>query len=163
MSLLLHIIVTYIKENIITKLQKLCSPPRNPRADKKSPALFVKKPLCTGDLLPACKIFIERPVLPCFFYFRKKCSHHHCHHFHLRFCWVISIGWGGAGEMSKIKHFWYGIGVKSSWGKPFALCHVNFVLSQSLFLPCFWKNREAAYFFPNRVALLARIFTNALL
>ena len=45
MSLLLHIIVTYIKENIITKLQKLYSLPRNPRAGNKSPALFVKKPL----------------------------------------------------------------------------------------------------------------------
>ena len=62
MSLLLHIIVTYIKENIIAKLQKLYSPPRNPRAGNKSPALFVKKPLCTGDLSPARKKFIERPV-----------------------------------------------------------------------------------------------------
>ena len=32
MSLLLHIIVTYIEENIITKLQKFYSPPRNPSA-----------------------------------------------------------------------------------------------------------------------------------
>ena len=31
MSVLLHIIVTYIKENIITKLQKLYNAPRNPR------------------------------------------------------------------------------------------------------------------------------------
>ena len=61
MSLHLHIIVTYIKENIITKLQKLYSLPRNPRAGNKSPALFVKKPLCTSDLSPARKIFIERP------------------------------------------------------------------------------------------------------
>ena len=61
MSLILHIIVTYIKENIITKLQKLYSPPRNPRAGNKSVVVFVKKPLCTGDLLPACKILIERP------------------------------------------------------------------------------------------------------
>ena len=61
MSLLLHIIVTYIKENIITKLQKLYSPPRNPRVGNKSPALFVKKPLCTGNLLLQYKIFIERP------------------------------------------------------------------------------------------------------
>ena len=37
MSLLLHIIVTYIKENIITKLQKFYSLPRNPRAGNKSP------------------------------------------------------------------------------------------------------------------------------
>ena len=66
MSLLLHSIVTYIKENIITKLQKLYSPPRNPRAVNKSPALFVKNPLCTGDLSPACEIFIEMPVVTVF-------------------------------------------------------------------------------------------------
>ena len=53
--------MTYIKENIITKLQKLYSPPRNPRVGNKSAMLFVKKPLGTGDLSPACKIFIERP------------------------------------------------------------------------------------------------------
>ena len=56
MLLPIHIIVTYIKENIITKLQKLYNPPRNPRVGSKSSALFVKKPLCMGDLLPACKI-----------------------------------------------------------------------------------------------------------
>ena len=28
----------------------------------KSPELFVIKPFCKGDLLPARKIFIERPV-----------------------------------------------------------------------------------------------------
>ena len=54
--------MTYIKENIITKLQKLYSPPRNPRASNKSPALFLKKPLCTGNLSPTYKIFIESPV-----------------------------------------------------------------------------------------------------
>ena len=37
-------------------------PPRNPRVGNKSPALFVKKPLCTDDLSPARKILIERPV-----------------------------------------------------------------------------------------------------
>ena len=62
MLLLLHIIVTYIKENIVTKLKKLYSPPRNPRVRSKSPVLFVKKPLCTGDFLPVHKIFIERPA-----------------------------------------------------------------------------------------------------
>ena len=61
MSLLLHIIVTYIKENIIKKLQKLYSPTRNPRAGNKSPMLFVKKPFFTGDLWPRSKMFIERP------------------------------------------------------------------------------------------------------
>ena len=49
------------KENTITKLQELYSPPRNLRAGNKSPVLFLKKPLCTGDLLPSCKIFTERP------------------------------------------------------------------------------------------------------
>ena len=62
MSLLLHIIVTYIKENIITKIKKLYSLPRNPRVGNTSPALFVKKPLCTGDLSSVCKIIIERPA-----------------------------------------------------------------------------------------------------
>ena len=62
MWLFLHIIVTYIKENVVTKLQKLYSPPRNPRAGSKLPPLFVKKLLSTGNLLPAHKIFIERPA-----------------------------------------------------------------------------------------------------
>ena len=62
MLLPVHIIVPYIKENIITKLQKLYSTPRNPGAGSKSPTLFVKKPLCTGDLSPTHKIFIERPA-----------------------------------------------------------------------------------------------------
>ena len=50
MLLLLHRIVTYIKENMITKLQKLYSPPINPRAGDKLLVLFVEKPLCMGDL-----------------------------------------------------------------------------------------------------------------
>ena len=62
MSLLLYIIVTYIKENIITKSQELYSPPRNPRGISKSPVLFEKKPLCTGNLSPARKIFTGKPV-----------------------------------------------------------------------------------------------------
>ena len=63
MSLLLDVIVTYIKENIIKKLQKLYSQPRNPGVGNKSPVLFVKKSLCMGNLLPACKVFIERSVI----------------------------------------------------------------------------------------------------
>ena len=51
----------YIKENIITEIQKLYNPPRNLRAGNKLPVLFLKKPLCAGNLLPAWKIFIERP------------------------------------------------------------------------------------------------------
>ena len=47
--------LTYIKENIITKLQELYIPPRNPRAINKSPALFENKPLCTGNLSPPAK------------------------------------------------------------------------------------------------------------
>ena len=35
----------YSKENIITKLQKLYSPPRNFRAGNKSPAPVLKKPI----------------------------------------------------------------------------------------------------------------------
>ena len=58
--------MTYIKESIITKLQKLCSPPRNLRVGNKSPVLVFKKCFCTGDLSPACKIFIERPEEGCF-------------------------------------------------------------------------------------------------
>ena len=62
MSLLLDIIMTYIKENIITKLQKLFSLPRNSRVGNKLPVLFVKKPFCTGDLSSMHKIFIESPA-----------------------------------------------------------------------------------------------------
>ena len=68
--------MTYIKENksdftgcyltnvqcAVTKLQKLYSLPRNLRVGNKSPTPFLKKPLCMGDLSPALKIFIERPV-----------------------------------------------------------------------------------------------------
>ena len=61
MSVLLHIIVAYIKENIIKKLQKLYSVLRTPRASNKSPVLFLKKPICTGDLSSTHEIFIERP------------------------------------------------------------------------------------------------------
>ena len=58
---LLHIIMTYIKENIIRKLQKLYSLPRNLREGTKSPALLSKKPLCTSNLSPVHKIFIKTP------------------------------------------------------------------------------------------------------
>ena len=46
---------------MITKLQQLYSLLRNFRAGNKLPVLFFKKPLYMGDLLPALKIFIERP------------------------------------------------------------------------------------------------------
>ena len=65
MSLLLQIIVIYIKENIITKLQKLYSPPpKKCRTGNKSPVLFVEKPRHMGEVSPARKIFIERPADP---------------------------------------------------------------------------------------------------
>ena len=68
--------MTYIKENksdftgccatnirhLITKLKKLYSSPRSLRTSNKSPMSFLGKPLHMGDLLPAHKIFIERPV-----------------------------------------------------------------------------------------------------
>ena len=44
---------------IITKWQKLYSPPRKLRAGNQLPVLFLEKSLCTHDLLPACKIFIQ--------------------------------------------------------------------------------------------------------
>ena len=54
--------MTYIKENIITKLHKLYSLQRNFSAGNKLPMPFLKKTLCTGNLLPMQKIFIERPI-----------------------------------------------------------------------------------------------------
>ena len=67
--------MTYIKENNsdftgfcptnvkrpILKLQKLYSLPRNLTAGNKSPAPFLRKPLCLDDLSPMRKIFIETP------------------------------------------------------------------------------------------------------
>ena len=67
MSLLQQIIVSDNTDNIITKLQKLDSLPKQSRAGNKSPVLFVKKPCCMGDLLPLRKIFIERPACNFFF------------------------------------------------------------------------------------------------
>ena len=40
---------------------------------------------------------LEPLLLPCFFFFffRKICNcHRQRHHFHLGFCWILSIGWG---------------------------------------------------------------------
>ena len=58
--LTVHIIVTYIKENIIIKLQKSYKLTRNLWLVNKLPVLFLKKPLFMGDLYPGCKILIER-------------------------------------------------------------------------------------------------------
>ena len=58
------IIVTYIKENVIAKLQKLWSLPRNLWAGNKSPMLLKKKKkktVCIGDLSLVYKIFTGRP------------------------------------------------------------------------------------------------------
>ena len=59
-NIFMYIIVTYIRENIITKLQKLYSPPRNLRARNEFPVVFIKKPLCMGNLSLPHKIFTER-------------------------------------------------------------------------------------------------------
>ena len=57
-----HFFPLIIKENIITKLQKLYRPARKLKTSNKSPALFLKELPCTGNLLTVCKIFIERPA-----------------------------------------------------------------------------------------------------
>ena len=77
MSLLLQIIVIYIKENIITKFQKLYSPPKKSRVGNKWPMLFVKKLRCMGNLSPTRKIFIERPEV--YFYCQKANYYGNCH------------------------------------------------------------------------------------
>ena len=59
MSLLLQIIVIYIKENIITKLPKLYSPLRNYRAGNKSPALFVKNLVARAIYRPRTKYSLK--------------------------------------------------------------------------------------------------------
>ena len=74
--------MTYIKENINTKLQKLYSLPRNPRA---------------GALSPVCKIFIERPAewIPYFNIFLPFVVHflvNHCKQLRLETCWLITGG-----------------------------------------------------------------------
>ena len=51
-----------MKENIITKYQKLYSLPRNLTAGNESSMLFLEKLLYLGDLLLTHKILIERPV-----------------------------------------------------------------------------------------------------
>ena len=59
---LLHIIVTFIKENVITKLQKLYSPARKFKTGNKLSVLLLKKSLCIDSLLPMYKIFTEKPA-----------------------------------------------------------------------------------------------------
>ena len=56
--------MTYIKENIITELQKLYSTPRKLRAINKSPVLFLKKPLCMGNLSPHPKYSLKGLAIP---------------------------------------------------------------------------------------------------
>ena len=59
MLLLLHTIATDIKENIITKLRKLYSLPRNPRAGNKSPVLFVKNLFARAIYCPLSKYSLK--------------------------------------------------------------------------------------------------------
>ena len=58
---LLHIIVTYRKYNY--KMMKIIQSIINLKTGNKSPTLFLKKSLCAGNLLPTCKILIERPEI----------------------------------------------------------------------------------------------------
>ena len=58
MLLILHI-VAYIKENVITKLEKSYSPPRNSRMGNKLPVLFVKKPLSWAIYCPHAKYSLK--------------------------------------------------------------------------------------------------------
>ena len=75
------------------------------------------------NILTKNPYFFPTPKLwnPYFFRFfiskKKNCSHHHRHHFHLRFYRVLSIGWGRwffvkklEKEELNIKHFWCGMG-----------------------------------------------------
>ena len=48
--------MTYIKENIITKI---IQPAQKPWAVSKSATLFVKKHLCTGNLSPGAKYSLK--------------------------------------------------------------------------------------------------------
>ena len=43
-------------------MMQIIQSPGNLRLGNKLPALFLKKPLCVGDLLPMHKIVIERPA-----------------------------------------------------------------------------------------------------
>ena len=79
----------------------------------------------------------ETLISSLFFHTRKICSHHHCHHFHLRFCWVWSIGWGRWFSVEKlekeelnIEHFWCGMGWRVFEGKK-TLASKNTSISKS--------------------------------
>ena len=115
---------------------------------------------------------ILKPLFLPFFYFRKIRSRHHRDHFHLPFCWVLSIGWGEMIFCKKVGKR----GVKT-WNIFDVEWSEEFLREIFRFLPCkffwinayfisFWKNREAAYFPPPPIptrgegALLARIFTD---
>ena len=52
-----------MKENIIIKIQKLYSQPRNFRVCNKPPALFLKKRFYMSNLSLMCKIFNVRPAI----------------------------------------------------------------------------------------------------
>ena len=75
-------------------------------------------PTVVNILPPPTPPNFETRISSQFFYFRKICSHHHCHHFHVRFCGVLSIGWGEMKAELKIKHFWFGIGWRVFEGNP---------------------------------------------
>ena len=65
---LVHIIVTSIKENILTKLQKFYSLPRNLREGNKSPVLFLKKKLFQQAIYCLCTKYSLKSLFICFRY-----------------------------------------------------------------------------------------------
>ena len=56
--------------------------------ENKSSALFMKKPICKGDLLPAWKIFIERPDIMKYITVKVK---HNAEQIDIFFLFQISI------------------------------------------------------------------------
>ena len=96
----------------------------------------------------------ENLISSLFFYFIKICSCHHCHHFHVFVEYILNIGRGRwlfvknlEREEVNIKHCWCGIGWRGFGENPL-ISDMSIFLGQSLFLPCFWKNRKVAYSFP---------------
>ena len=83
---------------------------------------------------------ILKPLFLPFFYFRKIRSRHHRDHFHLPFCWVLSIGWGEMIFCKKVGKR----GVKT-WNIFDVEWSEEFFRETLRFLPCkfFWIN---AYF-----------------
>ena len=156
---LLHIIVTHKSDftgccptNVqppITKLQKLYSLPRNLRTGNKSPALFLEKPLCTGDLSPVRKIFIERPAI------LLQILHHSSLSWHIIPLWILSSYF-----------FYFGLKdpiqipiLRQFWEFTYSSCH--FPNHKSVFLQILhhssvsWKITPLYFFFRSNIKYFA--------